>query len=84
MSLAQRVTSSGRDFEGPHLENVFLNDAASNGYGTVNDAASLRHKSSYQRSLRRVISYDAIANPDEPSRSLPAGSVRASCSGSRP
>lgn len=86
MSLVQRVTSiEGTDrVEPPHLEAIFANGPQNN-YGTLagqglrhvpSQQRSLRHVPSQQRSLRHVLSYDALANPEEPSQATnPAGGV---------
>ena len=76
MSLVQRVTSiEGTDREPPQLDGLFAY-GQQNGYGTVSQSPSLRHVPSHQRSLRHVLSYDALANPDEPSQATnPTGGV---------
>ena len=81
MSLVQRVTSiEGTDRESqPPLENIF-NDYGEtrygHGYGTLHPA--LQHKSPYQESLRRVISYDVLHDPSGPSQATnPKGGVTA-------
>lgn len=76
MSLVQRVTSiEGTDrADPPQLDALFAN-GYQNGYGTL-PSHGLRHVPSHQRSLRHVISYDALANPEEPSHATaPTGGV---------
>lgn len=76
MSLVQRVTSiEGTDrLEPPQLDALFAN-GYQNGYGTL-PSHGLRHVPSKQRSLRHVISYDALADPEEPSKATnPSGGV---------
>lgn len=86
MSLVQRVTSiEGTDWvEPPSLDALFANGYQTN-YGAVpshglrhvpSHQRSLRHVPSQQRSLRHVLSYDALANPEEPSQATnPTGGV---------
>ena len=76
MSLLQRVTSiEGTDREQPQLESL-LNTYETAGYGTTTPDYSLRHRPSYQRSLRHVLSYDAIPRPEEPSQATnPTGGI---------
>lgn len=86
MSLVQRVTSiDGTDREPqPQLEGLF-NGYGTPSYGTVTTPTySLRrqpshpHSLRHQRSLRHVISYDAIPKPEEPSQATnPSGGVTA-------
>lgn len=76
MSLVQRVTSiEGSDrIEPPQLDALFAN-GHQNGYGTL-PSQGLRHQPSHQRSLRHVLSYDALANPEVPSQATnPSGGV---------
>lgn len=76
MSLVQRVTSiEGTDrVEPPQLDALFANGHQPT-YGTL-PGPGLRHVPSHQRSLRHVLSYDALANPDEPSQATnPTGGV---------
>lgn len=76
MSLVQRVTSiAGTDrVEPPQLDALFAN-GYENSYGTL-PGHGLRHVPSHQRSLRHVISYDALADPEEPSKATdPHGGV---------
>lgn len=93
MSLVQRVTSiDGTDREPPQLDSLFqqggystpgfhgVSGYASNNYGTIAQTPpfSLRHKPSNQRSLRHVLSYDALPKPEEPSQATnPTGGVTA-------
>lgn len=68
MSLIQHVTSTeGVDREPSQLDVPFSWNG-STGYGTIDSGHSLRQVPSQQRSLRRVISYDVLANPEEPSQ----------------
>ena len=86
MSLVQRVTSiDGTDREPPaQLEGLF-HGYGTPSYGTITTPTySLRHQPSHnqslrhQRSLRHVLSYDALANPEEPSQATnPTGGVTA-------
>jgi hypothetical protein len=79
MSLVQRVTSiEGTDREQPSQLDTLFTGPASGGYGTVKPSYHLRHQPSYQKSLRRVLSYDAFPKPEEPSQATnPAGGVTA-------
>lgn len=86
MSLVQRVTSiEGTDREAPppQLDSLFNNNInyasyAETGYGTLHPTYSLHRKPSHQQSLRRVISYDVLPHPDEPSQATcPTGGVTA-------
>lgn len=76
MSLIQHVTSiEGVDREAVQHD-VPFNWSGSGGYGTIESGHFLRHAPSHQKSLRRVLSYDAIANPQEPSQATnPTGGV---------
>lgn len=76
MSLVQHVNSTeGVDREPLQLD-VPSSWNGSIGYGAIDSGHSLRQVPSYQRSLRRVLSYDAIANPEEPSQATgPTGGV---------
>ena len=78
MSLVQRVTSiEGTDRETPQRDTLF-NGYGGNGYGTITPNYSLGRQPSHQRSLRHVLSYDAIAKPEEPSQATnPSGGVTA-------
>ena len=76
MSLVQRVTSiEGTDRGPPQLDKLFDGHGV-NGYGTITPNYSLRHQPSHQRSLRHVLSYDALPKPEEPSQATnPTGGV---------
>ena len=76
MSLVQHVTSiEGVDREPLPLD-IPSNWTGSVGYGTIDAGHILRHVPSHQRSLRRIRSYDAIANPEETSHAIsPTGGV---------
>ena len=78
MSLLQRVTSiEGIDRDQPQLDTLY-DGSGTNGYGTLTPSYSLRHQLSHQRSLRHVLSYDAIPKPEEPSQATnPTGGVTA-------
>jgi hypothetical protein len=77
MSLVQRLTPlEGTDREAPQSDALF-NGYGTPGYGTITTPTySLRHQPSHQRSLRHVLSYDAIPKPEEPSHATnPTGGL---------
>ena len=81
MSLVQRVTSiEGTDLEQPQLDTFFNGypTPGYGGYGTLTPNYALRHQPSHQKSLRHVLSYDAIPKPEAPSQATnPTGGVTA-------
>ena len=86
MSLVQRVTSiegTDRAAPPPQLDSLFNNNInyanyIETGYGTLHPTYSLHHQHSRQHSLRRMISYDVLPNPDQPSQATyPSGAVTA-------
>lgn len=83
MSLVQRVTSiEGTDRGLPEFEPFFTQPPPFIGYGTLSPgrpSPTLRHQASRRRSsVRHVLSYDALAKPEEPSKATdPYGGVTA-------
>lgn len=78
MSLVQRVTSiEGNDYVSP-VEHLFDGHHQQNGYGTLSHQRSITSLNSKPRSLRHVLSYDALPQPEEPSHATdPHGGVTA-------